>query len=371
MRKITRWLNESVYITPLSPACKMCAHGSKLVLLITGLCPAKCFYCPISFEKGGKDRIFADEWELDNEGDKKKLIREAEYIDATGAGITGGDPLVVWKRVKRYISLLKNTFGQDFHIHLYTSGLKNGERLGDLVSAGLDEVRFHPSPRYWGIMDKSPILYSIKKALETDVDVALEIPAIPDRDDQVFSLIKWADGRGIKWVNLNELEYSERNCDALNHRGYNVKDDISAAVSGSQGSAYRILDMIAHEDLNIGVHYCSSSFKDGIQLTNRIKRRANNIARDHEIISDEGTLLKGVIYTQNMSLHALYESLKLEFNIPDNHIFLDKEKSRIELGLWILEKIALVLKKRGMQCYMVEEYPTADGLEVERTPLPF
>jgi len=40
------------------------------------------------------------------------------------------------------------------------------------------------------------------------------------------------------------------------------------------------------------------------------------------------------------------------------------------LGLWILEKISPELKERGLECYMIEEYPTADGLEVERIPLP-
>jgi len=371
MKKIASWLNESAYTAPLSPACKMCADGSKLVVLITGLCPAKCFYCPLSFEKGGSDRIFADEWELDNEKDTKKLIREAEYIDATGAGITGGDPLVVWKRTKKYISLLKDTFGQNFHIHLYTSGIKNGEHLIDLVSAGLDEIRFHPLPKDWNKMEKSPILNSIKNASETDADIAFEIPAIPKMEQEMFSLIKFAHGLRLKWVNLNELEYSERNCEALILRKYNVKDDITAAVKGSQESALKVLNMAANENLKIGVHYCSSSFKDGIQLTNRIKRRANNVAKDYEIISDDGTLIKGVIYSQNTnSLQKLYPLLKREFKIPNNHIFLNKEKRRIELGIWILEKIAFGLKQRGLECYMVEEYPTADGLEVERTPLP-
>ena len=100
MKKIISWLNESSYIAPLSPACKMCAKGSKMVILITGLCSAKCFYCPLSTRKLGKDRIFANEWELENEEDTEKLIHEAKYIEATGAGITGGDPLVVWRRTK-------------------------------------------------------------------------------------------------------------------------------------------------------------------------------------------------------------------------------------------------------------------------------
>ena len=370
MKKINSWLNESNYIEPLSPACKMCAQGSKMVVLITGLCSAKCFYCPLSAKKLGKDRIFADEWELSNENDTEKLIKEAEYIEATGAGFTGGDPLVVWKRTKEYISLLKDTFGSNFHIHLYTSGAKNGEYIDELVSSGLDEIRFHPELKDWHDMDKSPIVDSIKNTLQTGVDVAIEIPAIPSMEKEIFSLIKWANGIGIKWINLNELEFSETNAEQLKNKCFTVKDDISAAVRGSQKSANNVIELTSNENLKIGVHYCSSSFKDGIQLRNRIKRRAKNIAKEFEIISDEGTLLKGVIYSQKTPLKELFELLRQEFEIDTNLIFLNQDKKRIEIALWILEKISKDLKIRGFECYMVEEYPTADALEVERTPLP-
>ena len=83
MVKITKWLNDSQYTTPLSPACKMCAEGSKMVVLITGLCPASCFYCPLSQEKNGKDKIFADEWELKDENDVNKLIKAVSYTHLT------------------------------------------------------------------------------------------------------------------------------------------------------------------------------------------------------------------------------------------------------------------------------------------------
>ena len=69
-------------------------------------------------------------------------------------------------------------------------------------------------------------------------------------------------------------------------------------------------------------------------------------------------------------MKELFELLRQEFEIDDNQIFLNHEKKRIEIALWILEKIAKDLKTRGFDCYMVEEYPTADELEVERTPLP-
>jgi len=365
MKKVVQWLNDSIYTAPLSPACKMCAQGSKMVVLITGLCPSNCFYCPLSERKIGKDKIFADEWELENEEDTDKLIKEAELIKATGAGITGGDPLVVWKRTKKYIEILKNNFGSKFHIHLYTSGLKNIEYVDDLVSAGLDEIRFHPPPTDWKNMGKSPL----KDISRNDVDVAIEIPVIPGMEKDIFSLILWANEADIKWINLNELEFSETNADKLKEMGFTVKDDISAAVKGSQETAIRVIELI--KNLEIGVHYCSSSFKDGIQLRNRIKRRAKSIAKEYEIITEQGTILKGIVVSLDKALGQLQTILVEEFDIVEKYIFVNKEKNRIEMPLFLLEKIAPNLKKYHIQSYMVEEYPTADALEVERTPLPF
>jgi pyruvate formate-lyase activating enzyme-like uncharacterized protein len=370
MKKISTWFNGSIFTSPLSPACKMCEKGSKMVVLITGLCPAKCFYCPLSSKKIGKDRIFANEWELENEHDTNKLILEAELIKATGAGITGGDPLIVWKRTKKYISILKENFGTDFHIHLYTSGLKNREYINELITAGLNEIRFHPEPKYWSDMKKSPIFSSIKDTIGSDVDVAIEIPVIPNMNNEIISLIKWADALEIDWVNLNELEYSETNAKILNDKGFTVKDDVSSAVKGSEKSAYDVIKRISDLDLKIGVHYCSSSFKDASQLRNRIMRRAKSIAKDFEVITEEGTILKGVIYSKNMSLSNLIVLLKSEFNLDNINFFINKEKERIELNILFLEKIAPILKKKDIKCYIIEEYPTADSLEVEKIPLP-
>jgi len=369
MKQIKTWLKESIYTAPLSPGCKMCADGSKMVVFITGLCPSKCFYCPLSKEKLGKDKIFADEWELKNESDTDKLIFEAKFIDATGAGITGGDPLIVWRRTKKYIALLKEKFGADFHIHLYTGGIKNSEHIFDLVKTGLDEIRFHPMPNYWKKMSSGPIKKPINIAIDSGIDVAIEIPSIPKKEKQILSLINWGDQKQINWINLNELEFSETNADALTKKNLTVKNDISAAVKGSQETAYKVIEHALKENLNIGIHYCSSSFKDGIQLRKRIMRRAKNIAKKTDIITDDGTLLKGVIYTDNKPLKNIANLLINNFKLENNDLYIDKEKDRIELGIWNLEKIAKDLKKYKLKCYIIEEYPTADRLEVERTTI--
>lgn len=363
---IKKWFRNSIYKEPLSPGCKMCARGSKLVLLVTGLCSVSCFYCPLSDKKRNRDVIYADEWKLDNEKDVDKILKEAELIDAEGAGITGGDPLVVWERTRDYISLLKANFGERFHIHLYTSGIRGFERIPDLVSAGLDEIRFHPMPTYWKDMKGSPIRDAVELSLLEGVDVAIEIPVIPNMRKDIESLIRWSDEEGIGWVNLNELEFSETNAEHLIKRGFNVKDDISSAVKGSEEEAISIIEELAGE-VDLGLHYCSSSFKDGVQLKNRIKRRAKNVAKPFEIIGEDGLLIKGIIDTKSK---CYIEVIRKRYNIPDELIHFDAEKNRIEIAPWILEEIADDLKKEDIKCYIVEEYPTADRLEVERYSLP-
>jgi pyruvate formate-lyase activating enzyme-like uncharacterized protein len=54
------------------------------------------------------------------------------------------------------------------------------------------------------------------------------------------------------------------------------------------------------------------------------------------------------------------------FDIPKKLVWIDLEKKRLEVAPWILEEIAADLPYPSS---VVEEYPTADRLEVERIPL--
>jgi len=214
-------------------------------------------------------------------------------------------------------------------------------------------------------MEKSPLADVIKNTVKEDVDVAIEIPSIPGMEREMKSLIRWADEKGVRWVNLNELEFSHTNAEELMKRGFDVRDDVSSAVSGSEESAKAVIKEICG-DVSLGLHYCSSAFKGGIQLRNRIKRRAKSVAREMDVITEEGLLLKGVIEIEDESF---VNYIVKRFSVPQNLVVYDGEKKKIEIAPWILEEIAAELKKEGIDCYIVEEYPTADRLEVERIPL--
>ena len=85
-----------------------------MVLFVTGICPRKCYFCPVSDEKYGKDITFANEKKCFS---SKDIIEEAKLMNAKGAGITGGDPLAKVDRTVRYIKTLKKEFGKDICFH--------------------------------------------------------------------------------------------------------------------------------------------------------------------------------------------------------------------------------------------------------------
>ena len=139
-----------------------------------------------------------------------------------------------------------------------------------------------------------------------------------------------------------------------------MRDDVSSGVKGSERLGRDLLSL----DTDVPLHYCSAAFKDGIQLRRRIMRRARNVKRPHEILTKDGTFIKGIIETDDLSMTAAW--LLNKYSVPGNLIRADGPRMRLEIAPWILEEIAGEL---DMPSYIIEEYPTADRLEVERIPL--
>lgn len=350
--KVTEHECGSVNRGPLAKGCKHCFKGSKMVLFVTGKCTTGCFYCPVSFEKKGKNVVFANERKVT---EMKEIIDEAKAMSATGTGITGGDPLTDLDRTVRVIKKLKQTFGKEHHIHLYTSTL-DPEKVKILKDAGLDEIRFHPPVKKWTSLEKS----KLSEIAKMDLDVGIEVPALPDCEKELDALLVSAEKMKIKFVNLNELEFSESNWEMMSARHYKIRDDVSAAVMGSRELALKMID--SHPKMRI--HFCPSNFKDSVQLRNRLIRRAKNIAKDYEVVTEDGTILRGVAYPDN--LNEAKKLLKEKFDVPDKLIFVDKENKKLIVAPWVLEEIASEIP---FKCYVTETYPTADALEVERIPL--
>lgn len=358
----------------LPKGCSMCVRGEKLVLFVTGICPNKCFYCPISEQKCGKDVVYANEWKIAKE---KDIITEAKLTKAKGAGITGGDPLVKLDRVVHYIRLLKRKFGKKFHIHLYTPlTLVNEARLKRLYGAGLDEIRFHP------MLDRPNEWPRISFARKFGWDVGVEIPVIPGKKKKTIDLINFIEDK-VDFLNLNELEISDTNVNKLVERGFKTKDDLSYAVKGSQEMALQLLNYLKKSRLN--VHYCTAQTKDKAQLSRRIKRRALNVARKFDFVTKDGTLVRGCIYLKNLvpgvgyrkllehanrklilkKLNGIKSVVQKKFRIPTGIIEVDPLKLRIVTSIAVVDELNSKLKNLGLIPAIIEEYPTWDAMEVD------
>jgi len=336
----------------------LCEQGAKLVLLVTGRCARKCCYCPLSSEKRGKDVFFANERKVSS---TEEVVDEARLIDALGTGVTGGDPLLETRRTVESIKALKAAFGRRHHVHLYTS-TTDPRRIRAVAKAGLDEIRFHPPMSMWKHLEGTDFERAVKLSKRLGMAVGLELPVLPGTRKDLENAIRFADDFGLDFVNLNELEFSETNWRNLRELGYDVKreDDVSSGVAGSGSLARELLRM----DVKVPLHYCSSSFKDGVQLRRRIMRRAKNVRMPHEVLTKDGTLVKGVIETDQVSATAAW--ILKKFDVPGRLIRSDRAKNRLEIAPWVLEEIS---KEIDLPCFIVEEYPTADRLEVERVPL--
>ncbi len=274
------------YVGELPIGCELCMHGVKMVIFVTGLCGDRCFYCPVSSERLYHDVKYVDEEPLEEIGD---AVDEAFRIGAEGASITGGDPLVVPRRTIALIRLLKEVFGDSFHVHLYTSGrYATREVLRELERAGLDEIRFHPTePRLWS---------RIELAIKTlrDVKIGAEVPVLPGASEYIKKLIKFLDKIGASFINLNELEASDSNLSSLMSRGYRVSRR-RPVVEGSEEEALQIVKWAEEAGIGITVHYCPASYKDSIQMRLRLVRKATRLRKPYEEVTPEGMLAYGIV----------------------------------------------------------------------------
>ncbi len=352
----------SSYRGPLSPACAQCAEGAKMVLFVTGLCRFRCFYCPVSERRNQIDVTYANERVVRSDAD---VLDEARAMGAEGTGITGGDPLGVFDRTLHYVELLKGEFGSGHNIHLYTHE-PNPEKLRRLGEAGLDEFRLHIPHYLWGPLAADGGAY--RAVLEAAPDWGLrrgvEIPVLPGKEKELRRLLTSLEGIGVDFVNLNELEFSETNEDHLHERGFKLTPRGGWGVDGSREIAERV---VRETRGRLPVHYCSSGFKDGVQLRKRLERRLARTAPPYARATGDGTLELGIVDLSSApDPGSVGAALAGRIGLTDRDYRFDAGRRRLELAPARLRRIA-----RGLDwpAFLVEEYPTADALEVERTPL--
>ena len=347
--------------------CIQCQMGSKLVLFITGNCHWQCDYCPLSETRRDVDWMFANERRCET---FDEVIEEARAMRATGAGITGGDPLMAKERTLEGISRLKSEFGSGFHLHMYTSIPFRPEVAREFADAGLDEIRFHLLG-----LDSERYRSTISACSEAGILTGVEIPCEPDKRDELLELLDDLRTFDISFLNLNELEITVGNHENMELRGFNLSTEITAGAAGSNELAYemksRVMaaeqglpdhsDGITREPYGFHLKYCTSVFKDAGQLRRRFLRRGESVIAPHEVLTEDGTLIFGAIDADSDSKDDWMDELVDETGLPRRFLLWDEHNERIEMPLVVAEDIAEEIED---PVFMVEVLPTHERLEV-------
>ena len=347
--------------------CIQCQMGSKLVLFITGNCHWQCDYCPLSETRRDVDWMFANERRCET---FDEVIEEARAMRATGAGITGGDPLMAKERTLEGISRLKEEFGPEFHLHMYTSIPFRPEVASDFADAGLDEIRFH-------LLDLDAERYrsTISACAEAGILTGVEIPCEPDKRDELLSLLDELRDFDISFLNLNELEITVGNHNNMELRGFNLSTEITAGAAGSNELAHEMKSRVMAADQGVadptdgtirepfGFHlkFCTAVFKDSGQMRRRFLRRGESTIAPHEVLTEDGTLIFGAIDADAESKEDWMDELVNETGLPRRFLLWDEQNSRIEMPLVMAEDIAEEIDE---PVFMVEVLPTHERLEV-------
>ena len=347
--------------------CIQCQMGSKLVLFITGNCHWQCDYCPLSETRRDVDWMFANERRCET---FDEVIEEARAMRATGAGITGGDPLMAKERTLEGISRLKEEFGPGFHLHMYTSIPFRPEVARDFADAGLDEIRFH-------LLDLDAERYrsTISACAEAGILTGVEIPCEPDKRDELLALLDQLRDFDISFLNLNELEITVGNHDNMELRGFNLSTEITAGAAGSNELAHEMksrvmaaeqgvadpTDGASREPFGFHLKFCTAVFKDSGQLRRRFLRRGESTIAPHEVLTEDGTLIFGAIDADSESKEEWMDEIVNETGLPRRFLLWDEKNSRIEMPLVVAEDIAGEIDE---PVFMVEVLPTHERLEV-------
>jgi len=294
----------------LARGCELCYPGAKAVIFVTGTCDDACFYCPVNRDRLYREVMFVNEELVSG---VEEVVVEVSRMGATGASITGGDPLTAVDRVVDVIRSLKENLGSSFHIHLYTTGRQASvEVLRTLWVSGLDEIRFHPVDLRF--------LRSVEWAVKyTGMSVGIEIPIAPGLEEWAKKVILEASRIGVSFINLNEMEFVEPNSTSLRLRGYRESRKRPFTVEGALETALKVVEWAVSNNL-APTHFCPAPFKDSIQTRNRMKRLAALDRSWYEKPTNDGTVVWAEVRSNNKNTVTLHPDLVKEMNTRETPI---------------------------------------------------
>ncbi|MFV0269612.1 MAG: radical SAM protein [Draconibacterium sp.] len=265
------------YYNRISGGCKLCGLGQWSCLFITGKCNASCFYCPASQLSDDvpttQNLTFAN---------PKAYAEYINHFNFNGVSFSGGEPLLFFDRTLEYLKQVRKRCKPEVYTWMYTNGiLGEAQKFRKLAAAGINEVRFDIGATGFSL-DK------LKLAKGIIPNVTIEIPAVPERKDQLIKLLPQMIEAGVTNLNLHQLRLTTHNVKHLSKRNYSYIHAEHPIVLESELAALEILNAVREKSLDIGINYCSFYFKNRFQKAGFRTRLAHALAGPDEVLTQNG-----------------------------------------------------------------------------------
>lgn len=242
------------YHEQISPGCQICGQGKWSCLFITNECNANCFYCPTSQTEDANPST--QNLTFDSAESYAEYIK---FFNFKGVSFSGGEPFLYFERTLAYIKALRKLCSPDLYIWIYTNGiLVNDEKLKLLAEHGLNEIRFDIGATNYNIS-------SLKTAATFITNVTVEIPAVPEEQNAIITLLPELIKAGVSNINLHQMRLTKYNYSKLNKNPYTYIPAERPLVLESEICALEIMKHARENNLSIGVNYCSFHFKNRFQ----------------------------------------------------------------------------------------------------------
>ncbi|WP_020585677.1 radical SAM protein [Desulfobacter curvatus] len=266
-----------LYTRALSPGCTLCGQGTWSCLFINGICNARCFYCPSEQKDQGPPMTSSIEFER-----PKDYADYVKKFGIRGVAFSGGEPMISFDRITRFLDILGREAPDISHIWMYTNGtLITTERLKLLRDYGLNEIRF----------DLSAVDYALdnlKKAVGIIPIVTVEIPAIPEDIEKTKPLLRKLVDLGVNFLNLHQIRCTHFNLPKLIRRGYTFLHGPGVAVLETELTALELILHSLDNDIDLPINYCAFTYRHQFQKAAARKRNADLIKNGWEDITSTG-----------------------------------------------------------------------------------
>lgn len=283
--------HSKVDVTNLSRGCQLCGEGQWSCLFINNRCNGKCFYCPT-----GQTDLARPETNTLIFDEPETYVEYIRKFGFKGVSISGGEPLISFDKSVAFIKAVKDAFGEEVYVWLYTNGiLLTPEKVAALKQAGLNEMRFDIGATDYKT-DK------LRLAVGQIPVVTVEIPAVPQEEELLKQKIRELKNLGVSHLNFHQMRLTPYNFNQLIEHGYTYTHGEKVTVIESELTALRLIQYVLDEGIDLPINYCSFVYKNRHQKSANRKKHAPYVVYPWESITENG-YMRNLYAVADASMH--------------------------------------------------------------------